>query len=219
MFTNRQIKDQLFGQVALLTKAIASPKRLEIIELLAQAPKTVEQLAEETEISIALVSAHLKALKSANCVTVSHEGKYRRYALANQQIEQLWVILHRLASQQIPALQQQIHDLSPHREMSIASVDQLIQLAETNAIQLIDVRPEREYEHTHLPHAISIPITELEKKHTQLDKEKPVIAYCRGPFCLYARDAVDWLIKQGFTATQWQDGVSEYVNPLVDTKG
>lgn len=208
--SNRRIKDQLFEQVAMLTKAIGSPKRLELLELLAQAPKTVEQLADEAEMSIALVSAHLKALKSANCVVVTQEGKYRRYALANKQIEQLWVILHQAATAQIPALQQLLAAVAPDASTDIATVDQLMTLAEKEQIQLIDVRPVQEYDNAHLPNAKSIPIHELKEKSLLLNKEKPVVAYCRGPFCLYARDAVAWLKSQGFEASQWQDGVVEF---------
>lgn len=207
--TNRQIKDQLFTQVATLTKSIASPKRLELLELLAQAPKTVEQLAEEAEMSIALTSAHLKALKSAQCVRVKQEGKYRRYEIANEQIAQLWVILHRLAAEQLPELQQQLTDIAPQRTTGIQSVNELIGLAEQQHIQLIDVRPSSEFAHAHLPHALSLPINELASKANSLAKDKPIVAYCRGPFCLYARDAVAWLSAQGFNASQWQDGVTE----------
>lgn len=208
--TNRQLKDLLFAQVATLTKSIASPKRLELLELLAQAPKTVEQLAEESEMSIALTSAHLKALKSAQCVRVKQEGKYRRYEIANEQIAQLWVILHRLAAEQIPELQQQLMDSAPQRSTNIHSVDELISLAAQRQIQLIDVRPSAEFEHAHLPHARSLPINELKSKAENLTKDKPVVAYCRGPFCLYARDAVAWLTQQGFEASQWQEGVAEF---------
>jgi rhodanese-related sulfurtransferase len=209
--TNRQIKDQLFAQVATLTKSIASPKRLELLELLAQAPKTVEQLAEEAEMSIALTSAHLKALKSAQCVRVKQEGKYRRYEIANEQIAQLWVILHRLAAEQLPELQQQLTDIAPQRTTGIQSVNELIALAEQEHIQLIDVRPSSEFAHAHLPHALSLPIHELANKADRLAKDKPIVAYCRGPFCLYARDAVAWLSAQGFNASQWQDGVTESI--------
>lgn len=208
--TNRQIKDQLFTQVATLTKSIASPKRLELLELLAQASKTVEQLAEEAEMSIALTSAHLKALKSAQCVRVKQEGKYRRYEIANEQIAQLWVILHRLAAEQLPELQQQLTDIAPQRTTGIQSVNELIALAEQQHIQLIDVRPSSEFAHAHLPHALSLPINELASKADSLAKDKPIVAYCRGPFCLYARDAVAWLTAQGFNASQWQDGVAEF---------
>jgi rhodanese-related sulfurtransferase len=209
LMTNRQIKDQLFAQVATLTKSIASPKRLELLELLAQAPKTVEQLAEEAEMSIALTSAHLKALKSAQCVRVKQEGKYRRYEIANEQIAQLWVILHRLAAEQLPELQQQLTDIAPQRTTGIQSVNELIALAEQQHIQLIDVRPSSEFAHAHLPHALSLPINELASKADSLAKDKPIVAYCRGPFCLYARDAVAWLSAQGFNASQWQEGVTE----------
>jgi rhodanese-related sulfurtransferase len=159
--------------------------------------------------SIALTSAHLKALKSAQCVRVKQEGKYRRYEIANEQIAQLWVILHRLAAEQLPELQQQLTDIAPQRTTGIQSVNELIALAEQQHIQLIDVRPSSEFAHAHLPHALSLPINELASKANSLAKDKPIVAYCRGPFCLYARDAVAWLSAQGFNASQWQDGVTE----------
>jgi rhodanese-related sulfurtransferase len=206
---NRQIKDSLFTHVSTLTKSIASPKRLELLELLIQSPKTVEELSESSEMSIALTSSHLKALKSAHCVTVTQQGKYRRYAIANQQIAQLWVILHRLAAEQLPELQKQLDEISPRRAHHIHSVQELIKLAEEKHIQLIDVRPLSEFQHAHLPYALSLPIDQLVNNLNQLVKDKPIVAYCRGPFCLYAHDAVEWLSQQGFMASQWQDGIAE----------
>lgn len=208
--TNREIKDVLFAQVATLTKSIASPKRLELMELLVQAPKTVEHLAQEADMSIALTSAHLKALKAAHCVKVTQEGKYRRYEIANEQITQLWVILHRLAADQLPELKQALDSIAPQRNQTIDSVESLISMAQQQQIQLIDVRPSTEFEHAHLPHALSLPIHELASKADSLAKDKPIVAYCRGPFCLYARDAVAWLNAQGFDASQWQDGLAEF---------
>lgn len=210
--TNRDIKDTLFAHVATLTKSIASPKRLELLELLVQAPKTVEQLAQESDMSIALTSAHLKALKSAHCVKVTQEGKYRRYEIANEEITQLWVILHRLAAEQLPELQQQLNAISPERNRNIQSVESLISLAQQQQIQLIDVRPSAEFEHAHLPYARSLPIENLATASVDLVKNKPIVAYCRGPFCLYARDAVTWLNEHGFNASQWQDGLAEFAS-------
>lgn len=214
--SDRLLKDQLFTQVAALSKAIANPKRLEIIELLAQSDKTVEQLANETHSSVALISAHLKALKQARLVQVTQDGKYRRYALSNIHVAHLWVALHRLASAQLPELKQQLQQmqLSPS---GITQLDTLISLARQQQIQLIDVRPETEYTHAHLPYAQSIPLEQLTGKAQTLNKHIPVIAYCRGPFCLYAREAVIWLTQQGFIASQWQDGVIEYQTDQLTT--
>ncbi len=207
--TNRYLKDQLFDQVARLTKAVASPKRLELIELLAQTPKTVEMLAAEAELSIALTSAHLKALKAANLVSSDNEGKYRRYRLMNTQVSQLWVVLHQLATQQFPELAQKLKETVSIKS-DIPDNMTLIKLSTEQKIQLIDVRPENEYQQAHLPTAQSMPIEQLPMRLNELDKTKPVIAYCRGPFCLYARDAVNLLTQQGFNASQWTDGIAEY---------
>jgi rhodanese-related sulfurtransferase len=209
MASNRHVKDQLFEQVARLTKAVASPKRLELIELLAQAPKTVEMLASDAQISIALASAHLKALKTANLVASDNEGKHRRYRLMNTQVSQLWVLLHQLAAQQFPELAQQL-SASVSVKSNIPDTATLIQQSTAQQIQLIDVRPENEYQQAHLPAAQSIPIEQLANRLSELDKSKPVVAYCRGPFCLYARDAVTLLTQQGFNASQWTDGIAEY---------
>jgi rhodanese-related sulfurtransferase/DNA-binding transcriptional ArsR family regulator len=207
--TNRQLKNQLFEQVARLTKAVASPKRLELIELLAQAPKTVEMLSAEAELSIALTSAHLKALKTANLVTSETEGKHRRYRLINEQVSQLWVLLHQLSTQQFPELARKLNETICIRS-NIPDSATLIQLSSDKHIQLIDVRPENEYQQSHLPHAHSMPIEQLSNRLNELDKTKPVVAYCRGPFCLYARDAVQLLIQEGFNASQWTDGIAEF---------
>lgn len=209
MTTNRHIKDSLFAHVATLTKSIASPKRLELLELLSQAPKTVEQLAEEAEISIALTSAHLKSLKQANLVRATHEGKHRRYALYSHDVSQLWVLMHQLATQQYPELQHALKE-TLSTVSHISDINTLLHLSETQQIQLIDVRPEQEFQYAHLPSAQSIPIEHLAQRLHELDKQKPIVAYCRGPFCLYARDAVNLLTQQGFDASQWTDGVSEY---------
>src|SRR5690554_3999252 len=138
MDLDRELKDKLFTEVATLTKAIANPKRLELIEILAQSSKTVEQLAEETETSVALTSSHLKSLRNSNLVEVKQEGKYRRYNLANEQVAQLWVILHRLANKQLPSLTQQLNNIIEN-PAEITNVDELINLAKSQEIQLIDV--------------------------------------------------------------------------------
>lgn len=212
MLPSRQIKDHLFEQVARLTKAVASPKRLELIELLAQAPKTVEQLASEAELSIALTSAHLKALKHANLVASETEGKHRRYRLMNASVSQLWVLLHQLATEQLPELKQALHESSHHPTPSWLPTDwqTLMASAQQQTIQLIDVRPEHEYLQEHLPAAQSYPIEQLAQRLDELDKTKPIVAYCRGPFCLYARDAVNLLQQEGFIVAQWPDGVAEF---------
>lgn len=209
---HRRLKNLLFEQVARVTKAVSSPKRLELLELLAQAPKTVEQLAQESESSTALTSAHLKALRAANLVQHEVQGKYRLYRVDNALVTQLWTCLHRLAQSQLPELQ---HALSaqasaPRVHTLPESWEALFAAVQDGQVLLLDTRPTLEFQADHLPGALSLPLTELAGRLDELPRDRLIITYCRGPFCLYARDATLMLRARGFMAEQWQDGVAEW---------
>lgn len=211
MTTNRTIKDTLYEQVARIAKAAASPKRLELIELLCQAPKTVEVLAEQAGISVKLASAHLKELKSARLVESERQGKYMIYRLASDDVARFWVTIRLLAEDRLFELQNALRELSTaSHEWVGTSHDELLKKAKNGDVVVIDVRPEEEYEVAHLPFARSMPITELKTRLAELPKDKPVIAYCRGPFCLMSADAVKLLRRKGFNALQLRDGVVEW---------
>jgi len=211
MTTNRTIKDALYEQVARIAKAAASPKRLELIELLGQSPKTVEALAQEAGISAKLVSAHLKDLKSARLVESERQGKYITYRLASGEVAQLWVTLRLLAEDRLFELQDALRQLSATTHEWVGnSRDELLTKARSGAVIVIDVRPGNEYEAGHLPFARSMPLAELKNRLAELPKDRPVIAYCRGPFCLMSTDAVRLLRDQGIDALQMRDGVVEW---------
>lgn len=211
MTTNRTIKDALYEQVARIAKAAASPKRLELIELLCQSPKTVEVLARNAEISVKLASAHLKELKSARLVETERQGKYIIYRLASDDVARFWVTIRLLAEDRLFELQEALRELSDaSHEWVGKSRDELLAKAKSGEVVVIDVRPGDEYEVGHLPFARSMPMAELKTRMAELPKDKPVIAYCRGPFCLMSADAVKLLRRKGFNALQLRDGVAEW---------
>ena len=211
MTTNRIIKDALYEQVARIARAAASPKRLELIELLGQSPKTVEALAQEVGVSAKLVSAHLKDLKSAHLVETERQGKYVIYSLANAEVGQLWVTLRLLAEDRLFELQEKLRQLSTQSHEWVGNGrEELLNKAKSGDVIVIDVRPAGEYQAGHLPFARSMPLDELESRLAELPKDRPVVAYCRGPFCLMSADAVRLLRDRGIDALQMREGVVEW---------
>lgn len=211
MTTNRIIKDALYEQVARIARAAASPKRLELIELLGQSPKTVEALAQEVGVSAKLVSAHLKDLKSAHLVETERQGKYVIYRLASAEVGQLWVTLRLLAEDRLFELQEKLRQLSTQSHEWVGNGrEELLNKAKSGDVIVIDVRPAGEYQAGHLPFARSMPLDELESRLAELPKDRPVVAYCRGPFCLMSADAVRLLRDRGIDALQMREGVVEW---------
>lgn len=207
----RSIKDHLYQQVARIGKAVASPKRLELIELMCQGEKTVEVLAGEAEISVKLASAHLKELRLARLVETRKDGKYVLYRLAGTGVADLWVTLRAEAEERLVELQMALASIVDHRD-DLEGFDRatLLKRAKAGEVVVLDVRPVEEFDAAHLPHARSLPVDELRKRIAELPKDVPVVAYCRGPFCLMAKDAVGLLRKKGYRAFHLTDGVAEW---------
>ncbi|MCM2308714.1 MAG: metalloregulator ArsR/SmtB family transcription factor [Sulfuritalea sp.] len=207
----RRIKDLLYEQVARIGKAASSPKRLELIELLCQGEKTVDALAREAAISMKLASAHLRELRAANLVETEKQGKYVIYRIANRQVADFWVAIHSLAEDRLVELRLVIEQMVSHpKELAPQDRDGLVRLARKGEVVVLDVRPADEYLAAHLPFARSIPLDELKQRLAELPKGKTVVAYCRGPYCLMARDAVDLLRKKGYDALRLPEGVAEW---------
>ena len=206
-----QIKDFLYEQVARIGKAVASPKRLQLIELLCQGEKTVEVLAAQAEISVKLASAHLKELRLARLVETRKVGKYVQYRLASTSVADLWVTLRGEAEERLVELQVALANIVEHRE-ELKGFDRkaLLKKAAAGEVLVLDVRPADEFATAHLPHARSLPVDELKRRLAELPKDTPVVAYCRGPFCLMAKDAVELLRKKGYRAFHLTDGVAEW---------
>lgn len=207
----RQIKSFLYEQVARIGKAVASPKRLELIELLCQGEKTVEALAAQAEISVKLASAHLKELRLARLVETRKDGKYVLYRLASTSVADLWVNLRSEAEERLVELQVALANIVAHGD-DLKGFDRkaILKKAAAGEVLVLDVRPSEEYATAHLPHARSLPVDELKKRLAELPKDTPVVAYCRGPFCLMAKDAVELLRKKGYQAFHLTDGVAEW---------
>ena len=207
----RTLKDLLYEQVARIGKAVSSPKRLELLELLAQGEKTVEALAHELSTDIKLASAHLKALKVARLVTSRREGKYVVYRLSGSDIAALWVRLRQVAEEHLLELRLALDQLvaDPATLISIGR-EALLEQARRGDVIVIDVRPPAEYQVAHLPFARSMPLAEIEQRLAELPTDKEIVAYCRGPFCLLSDEAVSLLAGRGYRVRKIRDGVSEW---------
>ena len=207
----KQTKSFLYEQVARIGMALASPKRLQLIELLCQGEKTVEMLASQAEISVKLASAHLKELRLVRFVDTRKDGKYVVYRLASTGVADLWVNLRCEAEERLVELQMALVNLVAHGE-DLEGFDRksILKKAASGEVLVLDVRPADEYATAHLPHARSLPVDELRKRLAELPKGTPVVAYCRGPFCLMAKDAVALLRKRGYRAFHLTDGVAEW---------
>lgn len=207
----RRVKDVLYEQVARIGKAACSPKRLELIELLCQGEKPVETLAREAGISMKLASAHLRELRAAHLVETEKQGKNVIYRIANRAVSDFWVAIRSLAEDRLVELRMALAQMASNpKELAPQDRDSLVRLAKKGEIVVIDVRPPTEYEAAHLPFARSIPLDELKSRLAELPAGKTIVAYCRGPYCLMARDAVKLLRRRGFDAVRLPEGVAEW---------
>lgn len=210
---NRPIKEQLYALFAQLTRALANPHRLELIDLLVQAPRTVEELANEAHMSVANTSQHLQRLKQVRLVESEREGLYVRYRLADPSVADLWLQLRAVAERQIAEVQQTLDAYRNRRhEFEVVPAADLVQRLRDGTAVLLDVRPAVEYQSGHLPDAISLPIDEIEQRVAdfQNDANLTVIAYCRGPYCVYADDALGLLAARGHAVARLEEGVAEW---------
>ena len=207
----RKIKNLLYEQVARIGKVFSSPKRLELIELLCQGEMTVETLAVEASISMKLASAHLRELRNAHLVETERRGKNIYYRLADKEVAGLWVHIHTLAESRLIELQIELQKIAAKPNDWVPNDrETLMKMARRGEVVVLDVRPTDEYLATHLPFARSIPIDELRQRLAELPKDRPIVAYCRGPYCLMAVDAVELLRKEGFKSAHLRDGVAEW---------
>jgi len=207
----RELKDLLYEQVARIGKAVASPKRLEILELLAQGEKTVEALAEALSIDIKLTSAHLKTLRGSRLVQNRRDGKYVVYRLSGDDVAQLWVTLRLVGEEHLVELQMALRQLvsAPDKLVQTDRAELLAQ-ARNGEVVMLDVRPQAEYEVAHLPYARSMPLAEIERRLAELPKDRDIVAYCRGPFCLFSDEAQRLLTRKGYRVRKLLDGVAEW---------
>ena len=204
-------KEQLYALFSQIAAAMANPHRLELLDLLAQAPRTVEELAQEAQMSVANTSQHLQRLKQARLVVSEKEGLYVRYYLADPAVARLWLELRTVAQQQLAEVERALDAYRQRRhEFENVSVEELRTRLQNDDVILLDVRPAVEYENGHLPGALSLPLDEIEQALASLPDDKTIVAYCRGPYCLIADDALEMLAANGRHVARLEEGVLEW---------
>jgi rhodanese-related sulfurtransferase/DNA-binding MarR family transcriptional regulator len=207
----REFKDIVFEQFARIAYAFAAPKRLEIIDILAQGERDVHSLAREGAMTVANASRHLQILKTARLVESRREGVRIFYKLTDDDVFDCWKNLQSIAEKRVGEIREISNLFMKEREsMETISADQLWQRIQNNDVIVLDVRPESEYSQSHIPRSLSIPLKLLKEKINELPKDIDVVAYCRGPYCVLSPEAVAQLKKAGIKAIRLEEGLPEW---------
>jgi len=207
----RNPKLALFAQFATVAKSLGHPHRLELLEQLAQGERTVEILADRTGLSIANTSQHLQQMRRAGLVTNRRDGKFVFYQLADDSVLSLLAALRTIAERNLAEVERIVRSYFEDRDsLEAVSRDELLSRSRAGTVTIIDVRPEDEFALGHLPGAVNIPLRALERRLSELDPSKEIVAYCRGPYCVLSYEAVAALRKRGFTARRLEDGLPEW---------
>lgn len=207
----RNPKLALFAQFALVAKSLGHAHRLELLEQLAQGERSVEILAARTELSIANTSQHLQQMRRAGLVTNRRDGKFVFYQLADDAVLNLLAALRNIAERNVAEVERVIRSYFEDRDsLEPVSRNELLSRSRAGTVTILDVRPEDEFALGHLPGAVNIPLRALEKRLSELDPSKEIVAYCRGPYCVLSYEAVAALRKRGFTARRLEDGLPEW---------
>jgi rhodanese-related sulfurtransferase len=208
----RTFKARLFGEFARIGKALGSPHRLHLIELLAQGERTVEQLTRELVLPVANVSQHLQVLRSARLVSVRREGLYAHYALADSMVFRLWQTLRDLGQAHLAEVELIVTEYLGRRDdLEAVGADELLRRLRAEDVTVLDLRPRQEYEAGHIAGARCVPPEELEARLRQLSKDTEVVAYCRGPYCVLADEAVALLRTKGYRARRLAEGFPDWL--------
>jgi rhodanese-related sulfurtransferase len=208
---SRPLKDAVYQQFARIGHAVSSPKRLELLDLLAQGEKTVEQLAEHSATPLKNTSAHLRALRQARLVETRRDGSYVLYRLADDGVVSLLRQIEALGRARLAEVAQVADLYIANRDaLEPVSLTELRRRLRDGGVTLLDVRPEDEYASGHIPGAISIPVTQLRRRLAELPRGREIIAYCRGPYCVYSVDAVQILRKHGYQARRTNEGLPDW---------
>jgi len=204
-------KQALYAEFAVIAKALAHPHRLELLEHAAQGPMSVETLAERVGLSVANASQHLRQLREAGLVTAERDGKFVRYALADDAVLDLISSVHRVAARRRAEVSRIVSGYFDARDsMEPISRAELVARAQSGAVTVLDVRPREEYALGHVPGARCVPLDELEARLAELDPAQPIVAYCRGPWCVLSFEAVARLRALGYDARRLEDGYPEW---------
>ena len=208
---HREFKDRIFGQFARIGKALSSPRRLEIVDLLAQGERTVEEIARETSMSVASTSQHLQALKAARMVEARREGLYVHYRLADEDVFRTWQAVRALAESRLSEVDRVVEAYLEDRDaLEAVDASDLLERLRDGSVVVLDVRPEEEYRAGHIPGALSVPVDALEDALKTLPGDREVVAYCRGPYCVFADEAVAFLRARGYRARRLRQGLPDW---------
>jgi len=208
---DRAAKDALYEGFAEVARALASGRRAEIADLLAQGERPVEQIAAEIGQSVANTSHHLRAMARAGLVTTRRDGTRIYYALASDHVAALWSALQQVAAEQVAGLRQLAEAYLGSREgVEIIGRDELAARLDRGEVVVLDVRPTAEFAAGHIAGARSVPVAELRRRLRALPQDADVVAYCRGPYCVYADEAVRELTGRGYRARRLADGFPEW---------
>ena len=208
---NRRFKDSIYEQVARLGKAVSAPKRLELLDLLCQGPRTVEVLAEQASISVANASRHLQVLRGARLLETQKKGLYVEYRVADDEVCRFFFSVRGLAESRLAEIDKVTRAFFEQRgALEAVQCEELLRRVKGGEVTILDVRPAEEYRAGHIPGALSVPVAELKARLRDLPKDREVVAYCRGPYCVMAAEAVDILRGKGFKAHRMEQGVMEW---------
>ncbi len=208
---HRELKDPLYQQFARIGDALGSPRRIELLDLLAQGEKTVERLAEQAAMPVKNTSAHLRVLRQARLVETRRNGTFVHYRLAGDDVFDLLRALQIAARNRLAEVEQ-VTNLYLTRRDALEPVtgEELRRLVREGGVTVLDARPREEYEAGHIPGALSVPVDELERRLSAIPADREVIAYCRGPYCVFALEAVTLLRERGYRARRAEDGLPEW---------
>jgi len=208
---HRPFKDRLYAEFATIGKALANAHRLELLDLLGQAERSVDELAQEIDQSLANTSAHLQVLRQARLVEADKRGLNQVYRLATPEVFALWRTLRDLGTGRLAEVDRLVQTyLSDRAGLAAIGLIELERLVAEGSVTLLDVRPAVEYRHGHIPDARSIPVEELEHRLAELPRDREIVAYCRGPYCVYADHAVEVLRAKGRNAKRLIEGFPEW---------
>ncbi len=209
--SGRRYKTTIYEMLTRIGKAVASPRRLELLDLLCQAPRTVEELARQANLSVANTSQHLQIMRSARLVESEKVGLYVTYRVANDQVGEFFRSLQHLAQSRLAEIDRLTHDyLQEKGQLEAVDRSALIERVRSGDVTVLDVRPPEEFRAAHIPGALSVPLSELESRLADLPREREIVAYCRGPYCVLAIEAVARLRANGFDAVRLEEGVPDW---------
>ncbi len=207
----REFKDKVFSELAKISQALGNPRRLEIIDLLAQGEKTVEVIASHTGMSTANASQHLQVLKAGNIVTVQRRGNFISYKLTNNEVANIYTSLRDFGTSRVAEIDKVIKEFRANKDsLQSVTIDELLNKITLENVIFLDVRPTDEYESGHISGSISVPFDDLKGRLSELPSDKQIIAYCRGPFCVFADEAVHFLRQHNFSANRLEEGFPDW---------